>query len=186
MFYVSLGMDFSLFYQLRNKQSRWIDVIFYSVFALLIATVLCYGFFAFRVYFQNQQINELDKKILAYNTVQQKAYEKEVLDYKKKIDDYAIIINSHKISSNVFNFIEKKTLPNVWFSNLNVSEVANEIDLSGESENMKALSSQVQIFEESKDYIKNITVLDSHIAEHGKINFNLRLSLDPKIFAYLK
>src|SRR3989344_4039191 len=177
-------MDFSLFYQLRNSKSRWIDYVFYFTCFLLVAAVFCYSIFTFKVYFQKQKVNELDKKILIYSTEQHRESEKKIIDYKKKIDDFTMIINNHRISLNVFSFIEQNTLPNVWFSSFNVSEIRNEINLAGESENMEALSSQVKIFEGSKDYVKSIGVLNFQVVDQGKIRFTVKLSLDPKIFAY--
>ena len=38
-------MDFSVIFQLRTKKFWWMDVIFYFVIYLLIATVLCYFIF---------------------------------------------------------------------------------------------------------------------------------------------
>lgn len=177
-------VDFSLFYQLRNNQFRWMNAIFYFACVLLIVTIFCYCIFAFKVYLQSQKINELDKKLAVYGTDQQKESEKKVLDYKKKIDDFTTIINSHKISLNVFSFIEEKTLPDIWFSSINVSEVKDEINLSGESKNMETLSRQIKTFEESKDYIKDINVLNSQVEQQGKIIFTLNLSLNPNIFTY--
>ncbi len=177
-------MDFSLFYQFKNSQSRWINYAFYFASILLIIMVFFYGIFVFKVYSQSQKIDELNRKMLVYGTDQQKASEKKVLDYKKKIDDFTVLINNHKVSLNVFTFIEQNTLSNIWFSSFNVSEVRNEINLIGEAKNMETLNNQVRVFEEDKDYIKSVSVLDSQVIEQGKIRFTLKLSLDPKIFAY--
>ena len=177
-------MDFSLFYQLRNDEFKWSTVIFYVALASLVIVVFCYGVFAVKAYIQDQKIGELDKKILELQTRQNKESEKVVLVYKKKMDAFNAIIDGHKISSNFFAFIEKKTLPEVWFSSLTVSEESNEINLVGEAKNMETLSSQIRIFEESKDYVKGITVLNSQVAEQGKIRFTLNFALESKLFAY--
>src|SRR5258706_8096404 len=106
-------MDFSLFYQFKNNRSQWVNYAFYIASILLIATVFFYGIFTFKVYFQNQKIDELNRSMLIYGTNEQKASEKKALDYKRKIDDFTTLINNHKVSLNVFNFLEEKTLSNV-------------------------------------------------------------------------
>ena len=175
-------MDFSLFHQINNPQSRLMKIVFYGALALLAATVVFYLIFAFKIYLQNQKINELDQKILAYGDDKQRALEKKYVDYKKKINDVTALINNHKISSNVFSLIEQKTLPNVWFSSFNASLIQGEVNLIGETESMQTLSSQVRIFEESTDYIENVVVISSQASEKGRVTFSLNISLNPKIF----
>lgn len=178
-------MAFNLLYQLKNKESLWMDVVFYFVVTLLIVVVFSFGIFVLKIYLQNQKISEVDKMMALYGTREQKMAEKEVFDYKKKIDDFTAIIASRKISLNVLTFIEEKTLPNVWFSDFDMSGSINRIRLSGESENMETFGRQVQVFEKSHDYIKEIIVLDSQLDSTGKIKFAISFSLDPKIFAYV-
>lgn len=138
-----------------------------------------------KVYLQNQAMSELDSKIAMYGG-QERTYETKVLDYKKKIDDYGAVINNHQISSNVFSFIEERTLSNVWFSSFNMSQTTDELKVSGEAENMEIFSRQIQVFERSQDYVKRIDVLDSQVEAPGKIKFILSLSLHPNIFAYVE
>ena len=169
----------------KNGKSWWKDLVFYCAIALLIASLFSYGIFYYKAHLLNQKVGELDDKIAVYGTKEQKDYEKEVLDYKKKIDDFSTIIASHKISSNVFSFMEASTLPEVWFLSFDMSQPTNEIRLLGETDSMETLSRQVQIFEKNRDYVKNITVLNTQLGSLGKVTFNLNLSLEPKIFDYV-
>ena len=177
-------MDFNASNQLKDKKSLWTDIAFYFSLALLIAVIFCYAIFSFKVYLQDQNLNEINRRIIAYSTDEQRAAEKDVFDYKKKIDAFATIIQNNKISSHVFSFIEKNTMSNVWFSDFDMSQSNGDIKLSGQSENMEMLSLQIQIFEKNEDYIKNISVLNLQTDSAGKVRFILNLSLNPKIFSY--
>ena len=177
-------MDFKILHLLKNRDSLWINIIFYLLCALLTIVVFTYFIIMFKVSIQNKEIIGLGNKITNYGVGQEKAYEKKVLDYKKKIDDYSVIINRRKISLNLFSFIEEKTLSNVWFSNFSMLQSTNQIKLSGEAEDMEILGRQIQAFERSQDYIKNIDVLYSTVEPSGKIKFTLNLSLNPKVFTY--
>ncbi|KKP42229.1 MAG: hypothetical protein UR31_C0017G0008 [Parcubacteria group bacterium GW2011_GWA2_33_14] len=174
-------MNFNLVYRLKSK-SLWMDVVFYFLCALLIAVVFYYFLFLLKDYYQNQKIEEINKKIAVYGTQEQKNSEAKVFDYKKKIDDFTVIINNHKISSNIFTFIEENTLPTVWFSNFSMSESSNDLRLSGESNNMETLSHQISILENNKDYVSNINILNSQVGTGGTIRFVLNASLNPEIF----
>lgn len=177
-------MNFNLLNLLKNKESLWMNVAFYFFCALLVVLIFSYYILSLKVYFQNQRVNDLNNRMAVYGLSQQKMDEKKVLDYKKKIDDFSLIISNHKISSNMFSFIEKNTLPDVWFSDFDMSQSSNEIKLSGEAKNMETLSRQIQVFERNQDYVKNINILNFQTEPSGKINFILNFSLNPKIFVY--
>ena len=178
-------MVFNTQNQLKGKESSLItDVLFYFVCALLVAVVFCYVIFSFKSYLQSQKIAQMDNNISLAAAGQQMVSEKRALDYKKKIDEYSFIIGKHRISSNVFVFIEERTLPDVWFSNFDMSQSDDGIKLLGESENMEALSRQVQAFEKSEDYVSDVNISNLEVQASGKIRFFLSFHLNPKIFSY--
>jgi len=157
--------------------------MFYFLSSCLIVAIFTYFLFTIKVNIQTQEINEIDKKMLNYSIYQQKENEKTIVSYQKIINDFSSIIKNRKISSRLFDFIEKNTLPNIWFSNFDMSYSTNDIKLSGEAENMETLINQINFFEENKDYIKSINILNSQINSNGKIKFTLNLSLNYQIFA---
>lgn len=174
---------FDLFSRLKSK-FVWTDVIFYSFLAVLITIIASYLIFEYKSYLLRVKIKEVDAKIALYGTEEQKDHEKQVFEYKKQIDNFAAIMASHKIASDVFAFIEQNTLPNVWFSSFNMSAATNEVRLAGEAQTMEALSRQGQLFEKNKDYVKGITVLNTQGEASGKVKFILNISLNPAIFLW--
>ena len=176
-------MQHNVVYQ--QKDNSWmINSAFYLMLAGLILVMFLYGVFYIKVVMESQTIAAIDEKIAVYGTDQQKQHEKEVLDYKKNIDAFATLLAAHKMSSNIFTFLEIKTLPNVVFSSFTMSESRNEIRLTGEADTMATLSRQFTILEGSADYIQNISVLNSQVIPSGKIGFVFNISLNPGIFAY--
>ena len=151
------------------------DYAFYVISMVLAASIFCYGILSLKVYLAKEQMAELDARILTHTTEQEKVYQDKFTDYKKKINDFSTIIKDHKISSGIFVFIEEKTLPNVWFSNFDLSSSVSEIRLSGEAENLETVSRQIQLFEQDK-YVKSIDVLHSEVQPTGKVGFLLTLS----------
>jgi len=177
-------MDFSILYRLRVKKIWWVDVIFYSAIALLIASVFCYLIFMLKIQLQKQQLADLDKKMQEMGTTSQQDQEKTVFEYQQKIGDYSKLVSVHGMSSNIFSFIEKNTLPEVWFYKFGMaSRTDGTIDLSGEAENMDVVSRQEIIFEKN-ELVKKVDVITTNVSNEGKIDFSLSLVLDPKIFEY--
>ncbi|MSU60540.1 MAG: hypothetical protein EXS52_01330 [Candidatus Staskawiczbacteria bacterium] len=177
-------MDLSLFQRLKNR-FVWTDAIFYSFLAVLITIAASYLIFEYKSHLLREKIKEVDAKIAVYGTEEQKDHEKEVFGYRKNIDNFATLLSNHKIASNVFVFIEQHTLANVWFSSFDMSEITNEIRLSGEAENMEALSRQGELFEKNEEFVKTISVLNSQSQASGRVKFILNISLDSKIFNYV-
>lgn len=176
-------MQNNVVYQQQDR-SWMINVVFYLMLAGFVLVIFLYGIFYFKVSIVTRATAVIEEKISAYGTEEQKQHEQQVFDYKKKIDDFVVLLGAHKMSSNIFNFLEAKTLPNIVFSDFTMSETRNEIRLLGEADTMATLSQQFTILESATDYIKNISVLNSQIAPSGRIAFVFNISLDPGIFAY--
>ncbi len=177
-------MDFTILNKIKNKESIWIDFVFYVVFAVLIAVIFSFAALSTKMYFQNKKIGEINEKIAVYNTDENIGAEKEVLYYKKKIEDVSFIFDNRKIFLNVFSFVEANTLPDVWFLNFDMSQFKNQLRLSGESEDMATFSHQVQVFEQSGKYVQRVAILSSEIQTSGRIKFVLDITLEPSIFDY--
>lgn len=169
----------------QQKDNSWmVNVLFYFMVAALVLVIFLYTIFSFKVYREGQKITDIEKKISVYGSQEEKEHEKQVFDDKKKIDDFASLIAEHKLSANIFNFLEANTLPGVVFSSFAMSSVKNELRLSGQSGDMATLGRQFQTFEHDKAYIKSISLLTTQTDASGKIAFVFNVSLDPKIFTW--
>ncbi|MEK7124547.1 MAG: hypothetical protein AAB877_02600 [Patescibacteria group bacterium] len=186
-------MEFNIFSKIHltesfRKKSWWTDAVFYFFWGLLAAILIFYAIFAYKAYRQRIEINNLDGKIIAYSTDRQKEQERIVFEYRKKVDDFAVIIAQHKITSNILDFMEKNTLPNVWFLTFSMSQPANlssQMNLSGEAENMESLTKQYNVFERDKENVTSLSGLNSTLGLEGKAKFNFNLSLSQKLLNYV-
>ena len=177
-------MDFSVIFQLRNKKLWWMDVIFYFVISLLIATAFCYLIFSVKNGLLKGDIRKETMALQTVGTDQQKNYESEVIGYQKKISTFTELFQNHEFASNVFSFMQSQTMPNVWYEQFSLDEKNNTVQLSGESDSMDALSRQIAYLEKNK-YVKDVGNLSSSLGENAKIKFSVNLTLDQKIFSYL-
>jgi len=177
-------MDFSVIFKLRTKKYWWMDVIFYFVISVLIATILCYIIFLIK---NNLLRKDIEKEIAALETVgtaQQKQQESDVISYQKKIIGFTELFKNHEFASNTFAFLQTQTLPSVWFKQFNLDKKNSSVQLSGESENAENLSRQVSGFEKNK-YVSSIETLNSALGASARNEFNINLKLDKSIFGYL-
>jgi len=177
-------MDFSVIFQLRTKKFWWMDVIFYLVISLLIAALFCYFLFWVKNGMIRKQIQDEIAALQTVGTDNQRAQEKEVILYQRKIGDFTTLLKGHEFASNVFAFMQAQTMPSVWFRQFGLEAKTNGLQLAGEAESMDAFSRQVAAFEKNK-YIKNVGTLNSLLGDSARVNFNLNLTLDQNIFSYL-
>lgn len=177
-------MDFRILFQLREKRFWWMDVIFYFAVSLLIATVFCYVIFWVKNSIQRQEIKDQITALESVGTGQQKEYEKSVLYYQKKLNDFANIFENHEFASHVFAFMQDHTMPNIWFRQFALDRKNSKVELFGEADDMASFSRQVAVFEES-DTVDSVSGLNSALGQEVNIQFSLDMALNPEIFAYI-
>lgn len=157
------------------------DVVFYFVISLLVATVLCYLIFLVKNNFLRQDIKKEIAALQTVGTNQQKEYETVVIRYQKKINDFVNLLKNHEFASKALVFMEEQTMPNIWFKQFSLDQKSRGIQLIGEADSMDAFARQVTSFEKNK-YVKNIGTLNSSLGDAGRTQFNINLLLDQSIF----
>jgi hypothetical protein len=177
-------MNLSAIFQLRTKKFWWMDVIFYFVISLFVATLLCYGIFLIENSRQKQKISEKIEALKTVGTEDQIARENWVILYQKKISDFTNIFENHEFASNIFAFMQMETIPNVWFRQFGLDRKGGSVQLTGESDDLASLSRQVANFEKN-EYVKNMGGITSSVGDGSKINFSFNLAMNPKIFDYI-
>ena len=174
-------MDLNSISKFTKEKSLFSDIVFYVAISLLVSSILCYFIFVIKISSQKERVKVLEDSMLQIGTAEQKEKEAIIFKYQKKIADYTKFLNNHKSTSNVFAFLESQTLPEVWFSRINLSERENKIILTGESGNMDILSRQISTFEKN-EFVKKISILNSSVWDSGKIKFSITVDLDPILF----
>lgn len=177
-------MDFSIIYQLRDKKYWWLDVIMYFFISFLIATVFSYLIFSFKLYAVKKELSKQVEALKTVGTLQQKTYEKEVMEYVKKFNAFNNLLKNHRFASHAFSFMQDQTLPYVWFKQFSLDAKNSSIQLFGETENLDNLSRQVASLENNPN-VKKLSNLNTTLGAGQKVGFSVNLSLDQKIFTYV-
>lgn len=162
------------------KLPLWQNILFYISVALILACII--GYFVLGHFTKKSELMLQDlEKALAEARTPQQVLEKEILDYRDKIEDFSSLLVAHQKSSNCFDFLEKITHPKVFFSELNLDTKGNRVRLFGQAENLQILGQQLLIFRKS-EFIQNLSLPEFKISEGGKIEFTFGFSLNPKLF----
>ena len=167
----------------KIKASPLISFLFRLSLVLLIILGLCYFGLKMKISSLKSQIEETKVKIDKIKAEEDRETERQVLNYERKIEDFSKLFSKHKITSHFFDFLRESTHPKVRFSELTLdldTETAN-LFLMGETENFKTLGEQVLCFQRNK-FVKGLDLSNLSLRKEGGVNFNINLSLDPKIF----
>ena len=164
-----------------QKTPRWQTILFYFSLALLLAVVIAY--FVLN-YFHGKSaaaLDDLEERILAVGTPEDKKIESEVFASQKKIKDFSGLLAAHPKASQFFKFLEKNTHPEVWFTSLDLSPEPPQAKIGGQARDFETLAQQIYIFQE-EDLIEGVKLTDISLGEGGETIFFLNLSLSPEIF----
>jgi len=169
----------------KEKKSSPYNVVFFLVFMLFLASLA--GYFVLGSYKKaiTKEISENKEKLK--KTSEEIALETKIfgtegsIGYQEKINDFGILLGSHKLPLNFLNFLEENTHPKVWFSSFNFDLEKNLLQISGYTDTFEILGQQALIFK-NQNFIRNIDLSNVSLEKEGKVKFNFQLTIDPKIF----
>ncbi len=152
-------------------------------FSLILLITVAASYFILNNFWQKTEkdIESLDKELAAADASPEAALEKVVLNYQKKINDFASLLASRKYSSQIFPLIESITHPKVAFSDFSLEISRGGITLSGITDSFQTLDQQLVIFKNEK-LIKEANLSSISFKSDGRVSFNFDLVFDPKIF----
>jgi len=163
------------------KNNSLMDIVFYFAFFLLAVTILSY--FGIRFFDSKtvEKYKEAQVQITAKETPEVREKEKQILLYRDKINDYSTILDKHVRASNVFSFLEQLTHPQIIFSWFSLDEESALLSLSGKADGFESLGQQILLFEGNESTV-NVILKKVSLAKDGSVDFQLDITLDPKIF----
>lgn len=166
--------------RVKLKLPIWIISLGVLTILLVIAFLGSYLYLFISINSMSKQIEE-KQPILAPLEENIRNKEEELIPLSEKIDSFAKLIQGHKKSLNIFNFLEQICLPNVWFSDFDFSSKAGEVTVSGETDNFVSLEQQIIILRQ-EPFVKNLSISEASISEEGKVVFIFLITFDPQVF----
>lgn len=129
------------------------------------------------------EIGSLDQQITALGDVRSEA---ETLS--KQINSVKQIMESHIYWSQFLAYLEKYTLPNVYYKNL-AATTEGKITLSATAIDLATLSDQYLIFQNASDFVDEVMIEsavsslnEDESSNENAVDFNISLEIDPEVF----
>jgi len=164
-----------------EKEPSWRKILFYFSIFLFLAVIISY--FVLNS-LQNKAavtIKNLDEELAKTKTAEFTSLEKQILNYQRKIKDFATLLSQHIFNTKFFQFLESITHPKVFFSQINLNSNELKVSLSGQADSFIVIGQQIMILEK-EPLIESFSVPQMLIGKEGKIDFSLEMTLSPKVF----
>jgi hypothetical protein len=161
--------------------------MFVSIVVLVISALLFGGAY----FYKGMVKNRVDVAVASLKKAQDildPALIEEVGDIDAKIEGSKIILNQHRATTRVFEFLENSTLDSVRFSGFDFSyPLAKDgkpvLVLKGSTKGYSFLALQSEEFLKNK-LVKNIAFSDFTLSDKGKVNFTASVEFDPGFLVY--
>ena len=155
-------------------------ILFYFSVFIFLATIISYFILSSFQKGSEITLSSIEESLAIGKPPRIITLEKEVLNYKRKIEDFSSLFQARVLPSKLFEFLESKTHPKVFFSQFNFNSNDSKITLAGETDNFSTLGQQISILKNEK-LIKNVILLQVSISKEGKIKFALEVSFNPAL-----
>jgi len=154
--------------------------------ALLLFLAAVGGFFGFMYLADKsqEQYNDLNNKLIQERTPQQKALEDQVLGYKQKLQDFAVILNQHTAPSHFLTGLEKIIYPKIYFTKMTITPLNQLVLIEGTADSFDSLAKQMFIFKKDTTVFDELDLVQVNLDSQGAIVFNIKAKIKNDVIAY--
>lgn len=115
------------------------------------------------------------------SSISQKEQQKFVGFYSQ-IANLKTVLGQHIFSANIFQFLEKNTLPQTFFTEANFNSVSYNLELKGRVSSLRALAQQMAQFEKATE-IHSVMLESTNFNLSGTVDFMISLNFQPEFLA---
>jgi len=158
-----------------------IRISLYAVIFLFLGVVVSYFVLQQLVSAREGELANQKKLLEAELTQTEQSFQKRVFGLKTQIEHFAQVAEIRKNSRGFFAFLEQRTIPEVFFTELDLKPQTHTAVLSGQSTDFFALEQQMLVLK-SDPNIVSVQLSDVELGNGGLAQFRLTLQFNAKVF----
>ena len=159
--------------RIKIKVPVWTIVTAAVLLILLISLTAAYFYLVFSVKKISQELEERNVVVIPLEkAITEKVAELEPIS--QKIDDFNELLVAHKKTLDIFTFLERISLPTIWFSSFDFDSEIGEVNIYGQVDSFITLEQQINILRQ-ESALRRSDLTEILIDEEGNINFTLLL-----------
>lgn len=169
----------------KSKPSKIISILLYVSLAFLILAAGAYLQLKSVEEKRTQELDSLRETIVQKETSSDlKQLQGRLIVYKEKIDKISFLLDSYRVGTNFFKFLEKYTHPKVRLSDVSVAISDSIVSISGETANFTTLIQQLYIFENNPQ-VRDLKLSTFAATKDKKsVTFDINFSLSSNLFKF--
>jgi hypothetical protein len=165
----------------EEREPFWLNFLFYLSLFLVALAAASYFIFGSLGKKAETKYGDLVLQLAKASTPEEVASENYLFEAKRKIDNFSLLLDNKRYSSQSFAFLEGVTHPKVSFSVFGLDVLSGKISLSGKTDNFQTLAQQVAVLKSQKT-VSDLELSGLSLGKDGEILFSLNFILDQKIF----
>lgn len=165
-------------WQMPQAGLRFFPIAF---FFFLFSLVSFLGIFAYKNYFLQKKLYELNKQSGELTQSISSSLDSNLIYFARRAKNTEVLLKNHLYWSKYFEILESFTLKNIYYDQFSVKNdllknTAIQADISGHTESFNVLSKQIAIFMKSKEF-SNVKFDGGEMDKDGVINFKIGLDI---------
>ncbi len=131
----------------------------------------------------DSQFKKVEQEISELNASIEKEQQKNLIEFYSQLVNIQELFNSHILTSNIFDFLEKNTYPSVYFTSIDFSISKKEGKINGLTSSYNILAQQLELFRLSPE-VEKVILNDSRLLKGGTVNFAITLILKQETLSF--
>lgn len=161
--------------------SRVSDVFFLAALIFFFLAVFGSGGVLVFQYTANQKIDALKTEREKLESDLRPHLIDQVLELSRRIEAAQTALGNHIFPSNIFEFLESATLPQVRFTSFGYSFDAKRVDLNAEAASYATLARQIRVLEGRKE-VEKVDFGGLSLGDKGFVNFKISIIFGEDLF----
>ncbi len=151
------------------------------IFSLVIFLLSIFIYFGLKVGYETylkNQATRLDGELNQLANAVSQQDQQQFVNFYSQLVNLKTIFASHVFSENVFPFLEKDTLPQVYYTDAKFVSGGTTLDLAGQAASLQVLAEQMAEFEQAPE-LQSATLLATSFNPGGTVTFSINLVFQP-------
>lgn len=157
------------------------EKLFIMFFSFGLSVIILFSMYVLMAWYQGSIINKIDDIKKKIDETQSKigAYEErkdEIVKFQAKLKAIDYLLENHIYCTNFLEVLEKYTLPNVYYKNLN-SDIQGNVSISALTDSFTSVAKQLIVFQQAEDFVESVEI-NSAIFNVSPDSNNLSVDFD--------
>jgi len=165
----------------KSKPNRSSLIIGGGIICALMGIIILSAFLYFTINIKNMG-EDLQEKAEVLTPLRESINqgEQKIIPIKQKIDNYRLLIPSHKSTSDIFTLLEEDCLPKVWFYNFGFMLEDRKVIVSGITDSFTTFEQQIFVLNQNL-LVSDLAISNVFINENKEIDFTIEIVFESSI-----